>query len=224
MFAMLILFVVDSLSSIFLVLFWCGNPAMYAAKTLAGQCSGTSNALNAANILQGVLNALTDWAFATLPMVVVIKTTTLSLREKIIVSGIFAFAVAGSVAAILRAVYWPALTGGTMTGFRTGMTWCTIEIGSGLVASSAATLRTLLKNLRLVGGNSSNQASGQTSSGRICARCSKHTESSSASIPNPGPTPAYKEWWDAERITPEHEDGPGSSSHRPSCILPDLEE
>ncbi|KAG9605374.1 hypothetical protein KCU77_g311, partial [Aureobasidium melanogenum] len=138
-YAMLAIFVADSVASIFLVLFWCSNPTQYAAKTLSGQCVGTTNGLNAANILQAVLNAITDWLFAILPVIAISKTTTMNKRVKFIVTGIFAFAITGSVAAILRAVFWPALTHGSGSGFRTGMTWCTVEIGAGLVASSAAT-------------------------------------------------------------------------------------
>ena len=115
-------------------------------KTIMGQCTGTNPALNAANILQGVLNAATDWLFAILPIFVVLKTQMIK-RKKAIVAGIFALAVAGSVAAILRAVYWPALVKGTLSGFRKGMMWSTIEIGAGIIASSAATLRPLLKKV-----------------------------------------------------------------------------
>ncbi|KAI5239910.1 hypothetical protein E4T43_06403 [Aureobasidium subglaciale] len=148
MWSFLAIFITDSISSIFLVLFWCSDPTEYATKTLMGQCSGTSRALNAANILQGALNAATDWLFATLPIFVVMRTT-MSKREKAIVTCIFALAVAGSVAAILRAVYWPALTKGSLSGFRRGMMWCTVEIGAGIIASSAATLRPILKKMDL---------------------------------------------------------------------------
>ncbi|KAG9670151.1 hypothetical protein KCU99_g6920, partial [Aureobasidium melanogenum] len=144
-YAMLAIFVMDSVAFVFLVLSWCSNPAQYAAKTLSDQCVGTTSGLNTANILQAVTNPIADWLFATLPVIVIFKATTMNRREKFIVAVIFAFAITGSVAAILRAVFWPALTHGSDSGFRTGMTWCTIEIGAGLVASSAATFRPLSK-------------------------------------------------------------------------------
>lgn len=142
------MFIADSVSSIFLVLFWCSDPSEYATKALMGQCSGTSRALNAANVIQGVLNAATDWLFATLPISIVLRTA-MSKREKVIVTIIFILAVAGSIAAILRAIYWPTLTRGSLSGFRRGMMWCTVEIGAGIIASSAATLRPLLKKMDL---------------------------------------------------------------------------
>ncbi|KAI4753625.1 hypothetical protein E4T52_14237 [Aureobasidium sp. EXF-3400] len=122
-YAMLAIFVMDSVASILLVLSWCPHPAQYAAKTLSAQCVGTTSGLNAASILQAVLNAIADWLFATLPVIVIFKATTTNRREKFIVAGIFAFAITGSVATTLRPVVWPALTHGSDSGIRTGMTW-----------------------------------------------------------------------------------------------------
>ncbi|KAH0403384.1 hypothetical protein KCU89_g2188, partial [Aureobasidium melanogenum] len=113
------------------------------------QCVGTTSGLNAANILQAVINPIADWLFATLPVIIIFKATTMNRREKFIVAGIFAFAITGSMAAMLRPVFWPALTGGSDSGIRTGMTWCAIEIGAILVASSAVTFRPLFRQLHL---------------------------------------------------------------------------
>ncbi|KAH0287524.1 hypothetical protein M436DRAFT_57781 [Aureobasidium namibiae CBS 147.97] len=198
-YAMLAIFVADSVASMFLVLFWCSDPTQYAAKTLSDQCVGTINGLNAVNILQAILNAMADWLFATLPVIIIFRATTMDKREKLMVAGIFAFAITGSVAAILRAVFWPALTHGTFSGFRTGMTWCTIEIGADLVASSAATLRPLFEQLHLFkirrretsGTDHSGQGVAHTDSE---AKQSNITSTCTVSI-------THKEWWDLEPYT-----------------------
>jgi len=235
-YSILAIFVADNISSVFLVLFWCSNPTTYAEKTLSGQCTGTSNALNAANILQGVLNALTDWMLATIPAIVVITTTMLSRREKVIIASIFAFAVAGSVAAILRTVYWPTLTTGSLHGFRTGMTWSTVEIGAGLVASSAATLRRLMQSSSRGQDQSIKQSyrseqtdrSGNSEKSTVttCPSCSRSVDgpslckpiSSSATEEN-----VPKTWWDVEALLPDS-DSIIRKSRQPGCLLPDIEE
>ncbi|KEQ98099.1 hypothetical protein AUEXF2481DRAFT_2083 [Aureobasidium subglaciale EXF-2481] len=204
----LAIFIADSISSIFLVLFWCSDPTEYATKTLTGQCSGTSRALNAANILQGVLNAATDWLFATLPIFVVVRTT-MNKREKAIVTCIFGLAVAGSIAAILRAVYWPALTKGSLSGFRRGMMWCTVEIGAGIIASSAATLRPILKKMNL-----SERWSWDGSGGnQIDANSEPEHPEDVEKIGSPSSTgtgtelfsASTREWWDTESVSPNLE-------------------
>ncbi|KAI5203431.1 alpha/beta-hydrolase [Aureobasidium subglaciale] len=205
----LAMFIADSVSSIFLVLFWCSDPTEYATKTLMGQCSGTSTALNAANILQGVLNAATDWLFATLPIFVVMRTT-LSKREKAIVAFIFALAVAGSIAAILRAVYWPALTKGSLSGFRRGMTWCTVEIGAGIIASSAATLRPLLKKMDLGerwsrNGNGRDGSDGNSEPKHSEAVEKTITLSDSIDTGTKTSSGVIRAWWDTESVSPDLE-------------------
>ncbi|KAH0344183.1 hypothetical protein KCU83_g8453, partial [Aureobasidium melanogenum] len=194
---MLAVFVADSIASILLVLFWCSNATQYAAEILSGQCVGTTRGLNAANILQAVLNAIADWLFATLPVIVIFKATTMNTREKFIVAGIFAFAITGSVAAILRTLFWPALTHGSGSGFRTGMTWCTIEIGAGLVASSAATFRPLFKQLHL-----SKAWRGKTSStsnaGQGLAQTDSDAKQSNIATSACIVTSTQTEWWDVE--------------------------
>lgn len=225
-YGILIIYIMDNISSIFLVLFWCSNPTEYAAKALSGQCTGNNTALNAANILQGVLNALTDWMFAIIPTVVVFRTTMLSRREKTIIASIFAFAVAGSVAAILRTVYWPALTSGSLHGFRTGMTWATIEIGAGLVSSSAATLRPLLRAAGQDPGQGQGSMRSRTSNkstGTRSTNCSQPTEPTITSGLSSDGTSTPKNWWDMEFLSGEMK-STSSESRRPSCLLPDIEE
>ncbi|THW87736.1 hypothetical protein D6D15_06464 [Aureobasidium pullulans] len=204
----LAIFIANSVSSIFLVLFWCSDPTKYAMKTIMGQCTGTNPALNAANILQGVLNAATDWLFATLPIFVVLKTQMIK-REKAIVAGIFALAVAGSVAAILRAVYWPALVKGTLSGFRKGMMWSTVEIGAGIIASSAATLRPLLKKIDFGKSWSRKSRSGVVSNGASLPDSEKGFEKEVVQVKSTGSGSQAgsdsKEWWDAEIVSPEAE-------------------
>ncbi|KEQ86270.1 hypothetical protein M438DRAFT_372902 [Aureobasidium pullulans EXF-150] len=184
----LAIFIANSVSSIFLVLFWCSDPTKYAMKTIMGQCTGTNPALNAANILQG---------------------TQMIKREKAIVAGIFALAVAGSVAAILRAVYWPALVKGTLSGFRKGMMWSTIEIGAGIIASSAATLRPLLKKVNLGKNWSRKSRSGVVSNEASLPDSEKGFEKEVVKVKSAGSGSQSgsdsKEWWDAEVVSPEAE-------------------
>ncbi|KAH0142209.1 hypothetical protein KCU67_g14141, partial [Aureobasidium melanogenum] len=197
---MLAIFVMDSVASIFLVLSWCSNPGQYAAKTLSDQCVGTTSGLNAANILQAVLNAIADWLFATLPVIAIFKATTMNRREKFIVAGIFAFAITGSVAATLRPVFWPALTHGSDSGIRTGMTWCAIEIGAGLVASSAATIRPLFKKVHLSKAWR-RKRTGTHDLGQGVAPVEPDIRQSDTTIPAFTVTRTQKEWRDLEGYT-----------------------
>lgn len=203
-YTMLAIFVADSVASIFLVLFWCSNPTQYAAKSSSGQCVGTNSGLNAANILQAVLNALADWLFATLPVIVIFRTTSMNKREKFIVAGIFAIAITGSVAAILRGVFWPALMHGSGSGFRTGMTWCTVEIGTGIIASSAATLRPLFKQLHL--REAWRRMTSGTSEKGVVQTDSDSNESNTIT-PASIVTSSQKEWWDLKSYTTTCEGG-----------------
>ncbi|GAD98321.1 integral membrane protein [Paecilomyces variotii No. 5] len=91
-------------------------------------------------------NALADWAFGTLPIFIV-WDLNMSIRTKIIAAAILGFAAIGSVGTLIRMAYVKTL--GEIYDFLYETTdfalWSTIEVGIGISAGCAATLRPLLK-------------------------------------------------------------------------------
>ncbi|THX96012.1 hypothetical protein D6D02_09861 [Aureobasidium pullulans] len=225
-YAMLTTFIADCLSSIFLVLFWCSDPTKRTVTVSSGQCAG--GALYAANILQGSLNALSDWLFAIIPITVVIRSTSLTKREKFHVAGTFAFAIAGSVAAVLRIVSWPDLTNDSSSGYRSAVTYITIEMGAGIIASSAATLRPLFRKEQSGEERNRENHSIKVSASSNLLRCLRRTDKFSKRSEQPVPRVTgghiYKDWWDLPDFMPEFSMESDSKVRRPSCILPEIEE
>ncbi|KAL2220374.1 putative integral membrane protein [Thermoascus aurantiacus ATCC 26904] len=102
------------------------------------------------------INAVADWTFGTLPIFMV-KNLNMSKRTKGIVIGILSFAAIGSTATCVRIQYVAAL--GDVKDFLWSTTdiaiWSTVEVGVGITAGCAATLRPLLKLVLAKAGISS---------------------------------------------------------------------
>ncbi|KAL6703831.1 hypothetical protein ACN47E_009050 [Coniothyrium glycines] len=93
------------------------------------------------------LNALADWTFAMLP-VLIVKDLQMKKRMKVVVAGVIALAAIGSTATIIRLPYTRALEGykGDFLYRTTDFAiWSTVEVGLGVAAGSIATLRPLMK-------------------------------------------------------------------------------
>ncbi|KAI1646328.1 uncharacterized protein F4817DRAFT_144780 [Daldinia loculata] len=92
------------------------------------------------------INAVTDWVLGLLPIAIV-RNLELSKRSKILVSCTLALGSVASTATIVRIPYIWQLTqpGDFIHDFSDLSIWSTIENGLGLIASSIATLRPLVR-------------------------------------------------------------------------------
>ncbi|KAK8192660.1 hypothetical protein M8818_007832 [Zalaria obscura] len=91
------------------------------------------------------LNSTADWVFGTIPILIV-RDLQMNLKTKAIVATLLGFAAVGSTATIVRMPYVWQL--GDAKGEFLYETvelaiWSTVELGVGLIAASAATLRPL---------------------------------------------------------------------------------
>lgn len=122
------------------------------------------------NYIHGVMNALTDWVFVSLP-ILVIRKANMSARDKLSVVFVLVIGVLGSVASVVRLFYIDALHSGDQdatTFFSNASSIAivsTIEPGLGITAACLATLRPLFKSLldhtrsQLSSGNEKNKLS-----------------------------------------------------------------
>lgn len=95
--------IILSIGALFLSLFQCGNLSHMAQKQLMGQCIGRSKFVPLL-YLHGATGAVTDWAFALLPISVLIKSS-LAPHIKLSVCVLLLLGVTGSVAACFRTAY-----------------------------------------------------------------------------------------------------------------------
>ncbi|XPS69423.1 hypothetical protein M3J07_001684 [Ascochyta lentis] len=119
--------------------FWNNHPASEKCIS-AGPTKGISYAIAA-------VNAAADWVLGTLPFFIV-WDLQMKLKTKMLVAGILAFAAIGSTATIVRMFYLHTLTQGPdfLYANTDVAIWSTVEPGVGIVASSIATLRPLVRH------------------------------------------------------------------------------
>lgn len=95
-----------------------------------------------------IINAITDWIFAILPIFVLAKAS-MPLAAKISAGLILCLACGGSIVSLIRIPYIHGLRAGP-NFFNTALDICilsTIECGLGISAAAAATLRPLFRSL-----------------------------------------------------------------------------
>ncbi|KEQ93815.1 hypothetical protein AUEXF2481DRAFT_30894 [Aureobasidium subglaciale EXF-2481] len=135
----------------FVAIFQCGDPSKYLLHKVQGKCMSWS-ALGPLNYIHGVMNALTDWVFVSLPILVVRKANMRG-RDKWSVVFVLIVGVLGSVASVVRLFYINDLHSGDQdatTFFSNASTIAiasTIEPGMGIIAACMATLRPLFKSV-----------------------------------------------------------------------------
>ncbi|KAI5246976.1 hypothetical protein E4T43_02453 [Aureobasidium subglaciale] len=135
----------------FVAIFQCGDPSKYLLHKVQGKCMSWS-ALGPLNYTHGVMNALTDWVFVSLPILVVRKANMRG-RDKWSVVFVLIVGVLGSVASVVRLFYINDLHSGDQdatTFFSNASTIAiasTIEPGMGITAACMATLRPLFKSV-----------------------------------------------------------------------------
>lgn len=144
------IFSVYTFAFFFVAVFQCGNPAMYLLHKVQGTCVPW-RVLAPLNYIHGVMNALTDWVFVSLPILVVRKANMRG-RDKASVMLVLTLGVLGSVASVVRLFYIKDLHAGdsSATSFFSNASTIAIasivEPGMGIMAACLATLRPLFKS------------------------------------------------------------------------------
>lgn len=137
--------VVFSLAYWFVALFQCYPISVWWHLTgHEGHCIN-SHIFVAITFTASSLNSTADWVFGTIPILIV-RDLQMNLKTKAIVATLLGFAAVGSTATIVRMPYVWQL--GDAKGEFLYETvelaiWSTVELGVGLIAASAATLRPL---------------------------------------------------------------------------------
>lgn len=135
-----------NIAYLFLAVFQCGNPSQFLLHEFQQKCSSTGTLLSI-NYTSGVINALSDWVFALLPISIV-WSAKMPRPAKISAGCILGLGALGSIASIIRLIY----IGGLLPNFNFFSTavnvtiWSIVEPGIGITAASLATLRPLLRS------------------------------------------------------------------------------
>ncbi|KAI0383068.1 hypothetical protein F5Y04DRAFT_251753 [Hypomontagnella monticulosa] len=132
----------------FMTVFQCQPIAFYWGR-YTGSTNGTcwsNDLITGSTYAAAGLNAITDWVLGLLPIALV-RNLNLSRRSKILVSCTLALGSIASSATLVRIGYIWQLTQSSdfLYDFTDLAIWSTVENGLGLVASSIATLRPLIR-------------------------------------------------------------------------------
>ncbi|KAI2469211.1 hypothetical protein F4781DRAFT_431565 [Annulohypoxylon bovei var. microspora] len=134
---------------VFMAIFQCRPVAYYwdqYTEDIEGTCF-SADLITGTSYAAAGINAVSDWVLGLLPIALVRKLE-LSKRSKIMVSCTLALGSLASTATIVRIPYiWQlsSATGDVLHTFTVVSIWSTIESGLGLIASSLATLRPLVR-------------------------------------------------------------------------------
>ncbi|KAI1378264.1 hypothetical protein F4677DRAFT_389098 [Hypoxylon crocopeplum] len=133
---------------VFMAAFQC-QPVAYFWYRYTGEMTGkcwSNDLIVGSTYAASAVNAIADWVLGLLPIALV-RNLELSRRTKIMVSCTLGLGSLASTATIVRIPYVWQLTqpGDFMYEFTDVSIWSTVENGLGLVASSVATLRPLLR-------------------------------------------------------------------------------
>ena len=122
-------------------IFQCGDPTKFLEHQLAGKCV-SNDALLAVNITAGVINAVTDWILALLP-IFVLRKANMPRPAKISAGCILLLGSLGSVVSCVRLVYVKSLQSNDQFFDNAAliMIWSIIEPGVGITCAALATLR-----------------------------------------------------------------------------------
>ncbi|KAI4736781.1 hypothetical protein E4T50_12731 [Aureobasidium sp. EXF-12298] len=130
---------------LFVAIFQCGSPADYGKNEALGKCLPFRTVLRPLNYTHGVLNAVTDWIFAIIPIFVV-RAAQMHRQQKITVCTILGLGVLGSICSLVRLAYVDvigvALQDLLISAPNYGIV-SIVELGLGITAACLATLRPL---------------------------------------------------------------------------------
>ncbi|THZ87259.1 hypothetical protein D6C84_01855 [Aureobasidium pullulans] len=130
---------------LFVAIFQCGSPANYGANEAAGKCLPFQTVLRPLNYTHGVLNAVTDWIFAIIPIFVV-RSAQMHRQQKITVCTILGLGVLGSICSIVRLAYVDVIgvkLEDLLISAPNFAIVSIVELGLGITAACLATLRPL---------------------------------------------------------------------------------
>jgi hypothetical protein len=130
----------------FAILFSCGLPSKFLANALQGNCNGTPEVRFAVNMTAGIINAVSDFILAILP-IALIRKACMPVPAKISASLVLLLGCLGSAISLVRLAYIRGLTY-NVDFFEVGVNitlWSIIEAGICITAASLATLRPLLR-------------------------------------------------------------------------------
>ncbi|CAD0108915.1 unnamed protein product [Aureobasidium uvarum] len=147
----------------FVAVFQCGIPTNFLIKEATGVCI-SDDILQPLNYVHASLNAISDWTFACLP-VLVLWNAKIPRSAKISSGLLLSLGAVGSIISLIRIAYIPGLKTGPafFTNAITIGVWSLIEPGLGIVAASLATLRPLFKNMMEKARNSTNPSNSSKS-------------------------------------------------------------
>jgi hypothetical protein len=131
----------------FAILFACGLPSKFLLNTLEGHCVGSREARFAINMTAGVINAVTDFVLAILP-ISLIRKASMPLPDKIAASMVLLLGCLGGAISVVRLAYIHGLDY-NKNFFEVGVEitiWSIIEAGICITAASFATLRPLCRS------------------------------------------------------------------------------
>ena len=130
----------------FAILFSCGLPSHFLTNALHGKCTGTVHGRYAVNMTAGVINTVSDFILAILPIALINKAC-MPLPAKISASLILLLGCLGSAASVVRLAHVHGLSY-NVKFFEVGVDitiWSIIEVGLCITAASLATLRPLFR-------------------------------------------------------------------------------
>ncbi|KAH0334426.1 hypothetical protein KCU81_g9469, partial [Aureobasidium melanogenum] len=162
------IFCLFTLAFFFIAVFQCGPPSQFLLNNAKGKCLPWS-VTGPLNYIHGTLNAITDWIFVSLP-ILVIRNANMNRKGKASVIGVLAIGVLGSVASIVRLYYikdiHPRASSATefFSKAATIAIVSIIELGLGITAACLATLRPLFKTLLDYSRNEYTRGSGKDKS------------------------------------------------------------
>ncbi|THY30216.1 hypothetical protein D6D01_03313 [Aureobasidium pullulans] len=140
-----ILYTLFGTAWLFVAIFQCGSPAKYVTNEAAGKCLPFKTVLRPLNYTHGVLNAVTDWIFAIIPIFVV-RSAQMHRQQKITVCTILGLGVLGSICSIVRLAYVDVVGVKLEELLISAPNFAIVsivELGLGITAACLATLRPL---------------------------------------------------------------------------------
>ncbi|KAF4554224.1 Hypothetical protein D9617_5g071010 [Elsinoe fawcettii] len=140
------LYTILGLAFIILLNRQCGDPSNFFSNQVSNHC-GPWRILRPLNYTYATLNALTDWTFVLIP-IFTIRTMNMPRRARVSASILLALGAVSSIVSVVRMKYIEGLNVNVhlFPSPAIGVTSC-IEMGLGMTAASAATLRPLFKSM-----------------------------------------------------------------------------
>ncbi|KAG9664199.1 hypothetical protein KCU64_g834, partial [Aureobasidium melanogenum] len=205
------IFCLFTLAFFFVAVFQCGPPSQFLLNNAKGKCLPWS-VTGPLNYIHGTLNAMTDWIFVSLPMLV-IRNANMNRKGKASVIGVLAIGVFGSVASIVRLYYIKDIHPGASSATEFFSKAATIaivsiiELGLGVTAACLATLRPLFKSLVDYSQRSSDYTRGTVGKDKSSAMERGVTKSSNSALQSPRNNRQFTQYgFDASDMVPGKDD------------------